>query len=139
MYPDRIESRCRVLTLEPAVDPIDLDSLYDALARYDLPAPLQIELRAEQGVNNLNLRVRTRVGILRCKVFSGAHPVAALRYEQQLLQALAQTDHSFALPVPLADQYGETLQRTPLGWLALIPDPFGGRFLENVASQATCW
>src|SRR6266536_4746028 len=69
-YQDRIEPRCRVITLGPAVDPIHLDSLYAAFARYDLPAPLEIEPRADQGVNNLNLRVRTGAGILRCKVFS---------------------------------------------------------------------
>jgi homoserine kinase type II len=104
------------------VDPIGLDILHAALARYDLPAPLQIEPRAEQGVNNLNVPIRTGAGTLRCKIFSAAHPEAALRYEQRLLHALAQTDRSFALPVPLADRQGETLQRTPLGWLAMIPD-----------------
>jgi homoserine kinase type II len=104
------------------VDPIDLDILHAALARYDLPAPLQIELRAEQGVNNLNLPVRTGAGTLRCKVFPGTHSEAALRYEQQILQTLTQAEGSFALPVPLADRHGETLQATPLGWLALIPD-----------------
>lgn len=105
-----------------AVDPIDLDILHTALARYDLPAPLQIELRAEQGVNNLNLPVRTGARTLRCKVFPGTHSEAALRYEQQILQTLTQAECSFALPVPLADRQGETLQATPLGWLALIPD-----------------
>ncbi len=137
-YRDRIESRCREITLEPAVDPIDLDSLYAALARYDLPAPLDIEPRAEQGVNNLNLRIRTGAEILRCKVFSDAHPEEALRYEQLLLQALAQSDLSFALPVPLADRHGEILQPTPLGWLALIPDLPGSNLdpsdLEQIES-----
>lgn len=108
--------------IELAVNPIDLDIVYAALGRYDLPAPLQIEPRAEQGVNNLNLRIRTGSGTLRCKVFFAAHHEQALRYEQRLLHSLAQIDCSFTLPVPLADRQGETLQRTSLGWLALIPD-----------------
>src|SRR4029450_303021 len=84
--------------------------------------PVHIKSRADQGVNHLNLRVRTGSGTLRCKVFSDAHPEEALRYEQLLLHALAQSDLSFALPVPLADRHGEILQPKPLGWLALIPD-----------------
>jgi Ser/Thr protein kinase RdoA (MazF antagonist) len=119
------------------MEPIDLDSLYAALARYDLPAPLDIEPRADQGVNNLNLRIRAGTQILRCKIFTDAHPEEALRYEQQLLQALAQSDLSFALPVPLADRHGETLQRTPLGWLALIPDLPGANLDPSDLGQVT--
>jgi Ser/Thr protein kinase RdoA (MazF antagonist) len=137
-YQDRIEPQCRVLTFGVAVHPIDLDILHAALARYDLPPLLQIELRAEQGVNNLNVRIRIGAGTLRCKVFSAAHHEEALRYEHLLLQTLAQTDRSFALPVPLADRQGETLQPTPLGWLALIPDLSGSNLdpsdLGQVAS-----
>jgi homoserine kinase type II len=93
-----------------------------ALAPYDLPPPLQFEPLGGQGLHNLNLRISTGAGTLRCKVFGDAHPPAALRYEQRMLQALARTNRSFALPAPLAYRPGETLQPTPLGWLACIPD-----------------
>lgn len=93
-----------------------------ALARYDLPAPLEVEPSAAPSVNNVSVRVRAGDRALRCKLYNGAHDLAALRYEQALLKALDRAGLPFALPTPLADRHGETLQQTPLGWLTLIPD-----------------
>lgn len=104
--------------MEDALLPI----LHAALARYDLPAPPEIEPHAAASVNNVSLRVRAGDSQLRCKLYNGAHDLAALRYEQALLQALDGAGLPFALPAPLADRQGETLQQTSSGWLTLIPD-----------------
>lgn len=105
-----------------AVEDALLPALRAALERYDLPAPLQIEPGAAPSVSNLSLRVRAGELALRCKLYNRAHDLAALRYEQELLLALEHAGLPFALPAPLADRQGETLQLTPAGWLALIPD-----------------
>ncbi len=99
-----------------------LSILRATLARYDLPAPPEVEPGAVPSVNNVSLRVRAGDRRLRCKLYNGAHDLAALRYEQALLQALDRAGLPFALPAPLADRQGETLQQTSAGWLTLIPD-----------------
>lgn len=99
-----------------------LPILRAALARYDLPAPLAIEPGAAPSVSNVSLRVRAGDRRLRCKLYNGAHDLAALRYEQALLQTLDGAGLPFALPAPLADRWGETLQQTSAGRLTLIPD-----------------
>lgn len=75
-----------------------------ALERYDLPAPVQIDPVAAPSVNNMSLRVRAGRRLLRCKLYTHAHDLDALRYEQLLLQTLSSAELPFALPVPLADQ-----------------------------------
>lgn len=99
-----------------------LSILRATLARYDLPAPPEIEPGAAPSVNNMSVRVRAGDRRLRCKLYNGTHDLAALRYEQALLQALDRAGLPFALPVPLADRNGEALQQTSAGWLTLIPD-----------------
>lgn len=102
-----------------------LPMLHAALARYALPGPPRIASVAEPSVNNLSLRVQAGERALRCKLFNRTHDLAALRYEQALLQALDRAGLPFAVPAPLTDRAGETLQQTPAGWLVLLPDLLG--------------
>lgn len=108
------------------MEPSLLPMLHAALAHYELPAPLQIASVAAMSVNNLSLRVRAGERALRCKLYNRTHDLAALRYEQALLQALDRASLPFAVPAPLADRDGETLQQTPAGWLVLLSDLPGG-------------
>jgi homoserine kinase type II len=107
------------------VDHTLISALHAALERYDLSGPAQLDPTAAPSVSNLSLRVRAGKRFLRCKLYTGAHDLDALRYEQQLLETLGRAELPFALPVPLADRQGQTLQQTPFGWLALVPDLAG--------------
>jgi Ser/Thr protein kinase RdoA (MazF antagonist) len=103
------------------MDDLTRNAIYAALASYELPTPLEV-LPVLYQRNNSSVILRTSAGNMRVKIYTQAHSPEALQYEHNLLYSLLSKGLSFAVPVPLRDHEGRTLQQSPIGWLALVAD-----------------
>jgi homoserine kinase type II len=90
------------------------------LAAYDLEPPVEV-FQLAQGRNNSILGVRTGEGEYVWKESSTYQDPESVLYEHRLLSWLAEAGLPFAVPAPVADGTGDTLQSTPRGFGVLFP------------------
>jgi homoserine kinase type II len=91
------------------------------LAAYDLAPPVVVFALAEGGTNNETVGVRTGAGDFVWKRYRTSNDPAVLRYEGRLLDWLARQHLPFAVPAPIPDRSGATLNAAEGGWQALFP------------------
>ena len=90
-------------------------------AAYDLVPPVELFALPQVGTNNRITGVRSGGGNFVWKISQSFADPAPLRREHALLAWLAGRGLPFAVPAPVLDREGETLQRSAAGWGALFP------------------
>jgi homoserine kinase type II len=87
------------------------------LDAYALALPVELFPLTLQGNSTQNYGVRTAAGDFVLRTHNGE--AAAIQYEHELLQWLAEKDLSFAVPVPIPTCRGATMIQTQQGWRSL--------------------